>query len=557
VQMKPMKEENTTSVEQISPTSISGDLGVRKPQPPRRRAAKKLTVESERQSEKIRVELNIEKWPGIWQPAKGHTKLVARTLERHVSSQAGQAISKLIVGFTDLGTLTTEDQKMFYALIHQWEKAGKPVGKPVYFSDRVLSRVLRKGWGTNVIDAITGSLRRLRTIPLRWIKSFHKSGEIGTEYEEEIPFQMLDDLKIVTRRAHGHVTNQQGYFQFNRHIEANLHGNYTKPLLEDVFFRLESEIAQLIYTHIDLIMFGKTRYERRTKELFDDIGLTGASYRFRSNRKQKLERALKELQGIPLNHGVLRSATIAETSDGEDYKVVFIKGGSRESESSPEQIEILPEVGDVVVNHYARPKDIGNLQAEELVRHFHKVFHSVTEHDPQTRESNQALMLVSQYGLEKAKYVVDFAAVEATRTKYSPQNFGAVLNYVSRASADFDRLKAPASSLKAPDAMPVVRREPEKHWPKGEARLAVLAADQYSRRFEQAKADLFRQNPFLAQRWKEGSPIHEKMIRSRLIQILDAEVMDLVPLNFCPKWYLDTENEKCARKILPYEGRKK
>jgi len=33
------------------------------------------------------------------------------------------------------------------------------------------------------------------------------------------------------------------------------------------FFRLESEIAQLIYTHIDLIMFGKTRYERRTKEL--------------------------------------------------------------------------------------------------------------------------------------------------------------------------------------------------------------------------------------------------------------------------------------------------
>ena len=540
-----MKEENTTTIEETVSTSVSSNLQIRKPHP-RRRTTKSLADESEKQSEKIRVELNIEKWPGIWQPAKGHTKLVARTLERHVSSQAGQAISKLIVGFTDLGTLTTEDQKMFYALIHQWEKAGKPVGKPVYFSDRVLSRLLRKGWGTNVIDALTGSLRRLRTIPLRWIKSFHKSGEIGTEYEEEIPFQMLDDLKIVTRRAHGHVTNQEGYFQFNRHIEANLHGNYTKPLLEDVFFRLESEIAQLIYTHVDLIMFGKTRYERRTKELFADLGLTGASYRFKSNRKQKLERALKELQQIRLNHGVLTSATIVEASDGEDFKVVFIKRATRESESLPEEIGILPEVGDVVVNHYARPKDIGNLQAEELVRHFHKVFHSVTEHEPQTRETNQALVLVSQYGLEKAKHVVDFAAMEATRTKYSPQNFGAVLNYVSRAAADFDCLKESASSRNAPEVMPAVRREPEKRWPKGEARLVVLTADQYRLRFEQAKADLFRQNPFLAQRWREASPIHEKMIRSTLLQNLDGEVMDLVPVNFFASWWLSTQEGKLA-----------
>ena len=210
-------------------------------------------------SDKIRVELNIEKWPGIWQPAKGHTRHALRTLERQVEVKEGRAVSKLLIGFTELGTLTTEDQKMFYALIRQWEDAGKPVGKPVYFSDRLLSRLLRKkGWGTNVIDAMTGSLRRLRTIPLRWIKSFHKNDSASSEYEEEIPFQILGDLKIVTRRAHGHITNQQGYFQFDRHIEANLHANYTKPLLDEVFFKLEGEIAQLLYTHIDLLMFGKT-----------------------------------------------------------------------------------------------------------------------------------------------------------------------------------------------------------------------------------------------------------------------------------------------------------
>ena len=153
---------------------------------PMRGATKRTTTAVEKQPEKIRVELNIEKWPGIWQPAKGHTRLAPRTLERQVELQNGDRVSsKLIVGFTDLGTLTTEDQRMFYALIRQWENSGKPVGRPVYFSDRVLSRLLRKrGWGTNVIAAITGSLRRLRLTPLRWIRSFHRSDEAGHQYEE-------------------------------------------------------------------------------------------------------------------------------------------------------------------------------------------------------------------------------------------------------------------------------------------------------------------------------------------------------------------------------------
>jgi hypothetical protein len=489
----------------------------------------------EKQPEKIRVELNIEKWPGIWQPAKGHTRLAARTLERQVGLQNGDRVSsKLIVGFTDLGTLNTEDQRTFYALIRQWENSGKPVGRPVYFSDRVLSRLLRKrGWGTNVIESITGSLRRLRLTPLRWIKSFHRSDDAGHEYEEEIPFQMLDDLKIVTRKAHGHVTNQQGYFQFNRHIETNLQANYTKPLLEEVFFSLESEIAQLIYTHIDLIMFGKTRYERRTKELFADLGLTGSSYRFKSNRKQKLQRALKELQGIRLNHGVIRSATVVETVDGQDYKVVFVKGPSREIASAADEYAV-PELEPVVINHYATAKDGTILQAEELVRHFHKTFHGITAHEPQTKETNQALSLVSQHGLEKARHIVTFAAAEAANTKFAPRNFGAVLNYISAALAD---LEGQARPVPRPVAKPMPAAQQQSEWVRGERRAEILTCTQYAVRFEQAKAEVFRESPFLAQHWKPDSAIHARMIRLRLLQTLDTEVMDLMPATWVPAWF--------------------
>jgi hypothetical protein len=156
----------------------------------------------------------------------------------------------------------------------------------------------------------------------------------------------------------------------------------------------------------------------------------------------------------------------------------------------------------------------------------------------------QALSLLSQHGAERAKFIIEFAVSKARDTNFQIQHFGAVLSYASRASADFDRVASPALS-RAPSAQSAdIRQEPEKHWPRGEARLAVLTPDQYSVRFERAKTELFRQNPFLAQRWREGSTIHEKMIRSRLVQSLDIEVMALAPQTFFPSWYFATENEK-------------
>jgi hypothetical protein len=194
----------------------------------------------------------------------------------------------------------------------------------------------------------------------------------------------------------------------------------------------------------------------------------------------------------------------------------------------PEEAAVLPDVGDVVVNHYARTKSSSDVQAEELVRHFHRVFHAVPAHEPQTRETNQALALVSQYGLEKATHIIDFAAVEAVKTKFLPQNFGAVLNYASRAAADFDQGRAQKITAAAPTRPE--ENKPSPSWPRGEGRLAVLTADQYKIRFEQAKAELFRQVPFLAGRSASAGNLVDSMVRSHVIRRLDQESMDLLPL---------------------------
>src|SRR5881392_4098767 len=154
--------------------------------------------------EKIRSELNIEKWPSIWQPAKSKNKPALRVMEREMSAADGnRVVSRVEVGFTQLGTLTTEEQKMLYVLIKLWEDNGKP-DTQVFFSSRALARLLKKkGWGSNVITAITKSLRKLRTIPIEWINSYYDQTKQGAVVVDRRPFTLLGELRVVERKQDG------------------------------------------------------------------------------------------------------------------------------------------------------------------------------------------------------------------------------------------------------------------------------------------------------------------------------------------------------------------
>jgi hypothetical protein len=490
--------------------------------------------------EKIRSELNVEKWPAIWQPAKSKNKPALRVMERQVTAADGnRVVSRVEVGYTQLGTLTTEEQKTLYVLIKLWEDSGKPDAQ-VFFSSRGLARMLKKkGWGTNVIHAITKSLRKLRTIPIEWINSYYDATKQGAVVVDRRPFTLLGELRVVERRQDGAVNSSQGYFKFDDHVLTNLQLNYTKPVCIEEFFKLKSEIAQLIYSHIDLMLFDKSKYERRTKELFDDLGLKNGEYAHMYERKRAVAKALKELNGIRLSSGVLKNASIEKTADGKDYKVSFSKGaaGSLDAAST----ETLPEAAGpgVVVNDYSKAKDHLAVQAETLVKQFYRLFHNVDSHQPRSKETAQALSLITQYGIQKANHVVEFALATSSATNYAPQTFGGILNYTSRALAEYDRQHG--GHGKAVQAQPkaIERSRPEQE-PRirGELRLAALTRQQIQARMALAKAAL-KQNPFMA-RQPEGSKIYESTIRARMIRDLDGESMDLaifIDLTITYPWY--------------------
>jgi hypothetical protein len=380
---------------------------------------------------KIRPELNVEKW-SIWQPANARTGVPReRLIERQVTLPNGNKVTaKLTVSPTTKGDLTTRDQRVYYALVKQWQDRG---GKSDYtpFSMQALARHLKMAWGQSTIDSLRGSLSRLRGTLFEWEQAFEDK-TTGRVLKLLDTFNLLSDLKIVSTSDDGKVNREVGYFRFNDAVLKNLLANHTKPVLFHVVLSFKSDIAQIFYTHLDLVLADKTSFERRSKELFEQLGLDSKEYRYVSVRKRVLERIMPELEGKPVTTGKIISLRLELTKDKSDIKVVVRKGKVTPAIAEDVLEEPTPKILALPVqSEHAR-------KAEELVRYFHNVFHGAKDCFPTGRAQDQAATLIARHGEDKARYIVEYAHKEAPKTKFKAATFGAVMNYETRAIKDFE-----------------------------------------------------------------------------------------------------------------------
>jgi hypothetical protein len=420
------------------------------------------------------------------------------------------------IGFSHLGGLTTEDQKTYYALVKQWEISGRSPNQ-VFFSIRGLARILRKKWGTNVIAAVTASLRRLRATPITWENAYFDAGRRET-LEHVDTLNILSELKIVRRKVDGRVTTEAGYFRFNDFTLRNLLNRHTKPVLFETILRFRTDLAQLLYTHLDLIMADKRTYERRTRDLCQDLGLRGSEYGRVYERKRAFSKAIAELRGVPLTSGVIAAIQIERTRDKTDYKLTVKK--ANRSATGPEERQ-LP------ANSKAQPSAEDGGDTPEIVLHFHRVFHGVASIHAQSKEVAQATALVAQYGFGCAKFVVDFAHTAAAETKYRPQTFGGILQYAARAASaygDIHRREQAAARLRADtkarrDSEALNAELAEKRRAQAEARLKALSPEEYQNLSARVGSDL------LHRRWlDESSPVFREVLHRRMIAVIIREM---------------------------------
>lgn len=336
---------------------------------------------------------------------------------------------------------------MYYALVEHHQRNDRREGI-VYFSLRGLAKSLAKRWGTGTIETITDSLTRLRANTIIWRNSYHDA-TTGKTQDELGFFNIITDLKIITAKSDGHVTRAEGYFKLNDAIIANLGQNHTKPVLLDVVLKFKSETAQILYTRLDRILSKDiTTYERRTRELFADLGLEGRKYNQPSGRKQQLKPAIAELEGAQLSNGyVIQSATLERTADQKDYKLVIRRGRTRARNGTPEprfsesQAEPQPSKNPVAQST-TEPNPAFSPDSRkgiELLVYFHAVFFGTETLTTQPAQKHRDLAdwMIASHGEDLSRYIVDFAKAEAQKTRFAIATFGAIANYVDRAVSSF------------------------------------------------------------------------------------------------------------------------
>lgn len=385
----------------------------------------------------VRSDLNLEKWP-VYVPSDSRLKPHARVFERETTLADGRRVAASVkVGFTDLGMLITDDQKVFCALLKLWEEDGRPT--TVNFSLRRLADALKRQWNGKLARSLTDSLMRLRSTPFVWTNAYEdaSSGELLRLLKT---FTILDDLEVAEKAVRGHTTGQSCRAQFHPLIDANIRHNFSKPILYDTIIGFESGVAQLLYRHLDIVMWSKERYVCRTKKLFEEIGLEGDEYRYVSRRRRTLERAFRELDGAPITSGFIH-ATLAPTKDNKDLNAIFTKSAAPDAALAPDLYEEGP-----LLEATEAEQD----RAEEVVRHFYRVFHSHEVEEFSARELEQAAALVARFGAEVAVHTIDYARAQTNRD-YHVQSFGFVVGFADRARADLKRQTKRLAPQTGPD----------------------------------------------------------------------------------------------------------
>jgi len=283
--------------------------------------------EKERELKLVRAELNIERWSPMFATSqyKGRSREIYRQLGD--GKLVGVIVGKHLDhrgNLVEVGVLTVPALKVFYGLVKLWEVAGKPKDEPVSCTMPQLCEVLSKDIGGKEYEYLRVMLESLKHIPIRWIGSFYQKDidRLETILDD---FHILTTLQFYEERLGDRLITVAFRYKFHERILCNLLNNYTKPLNLDVIINLKKELAVLLYCHIDLIMADKDRYERRTKELFEDLAIEGEKYQYPSARRQNLEPALKELVGVRLSTGILKQAFLQKTRNGKDLKAVFRK----------------------------------------------------------------------------------------------------------------------------------------------------------------------------------------------------------------------------------------
>jgi len=274
--------------------------------------------------EVTRPEVNIARYASmIFTSPYGKGKFAVRQHEWKAMIGEDEVDARIVIRpGRDLKTLTTTSYKVFLALVQIWEAQGRPMHGEIMFSARQLAKMLNWKWGGATAERIKEQIEILYTCTLQWEWSFTKNGE---KVDLENGMHLLDEgggYRPAANRLKKTKFDAIHKVRFNKRILENLLDGATKPIHYFAYISIGNETAANLYTHLDVILAKKSKWERRAYGLIrEDLGIDSARYDQKKHRLVFLKKMVAELNLIRFAYGHLK-VSVEPTADGKDWKLV-------------------------------------------------------------------------------------------------------------------------------------------------------------------------------------------------------------------------------------------
>jgi hypothetical protein len=281
-------------------------------------------------------------------------------------------------------------------------------------------------------------------------------GTDGTERQLEAGFTRYNVIFTGEKLPDGAKADAV-YINLNDPYWEVLNNARIRPLNYDYLKELPPA-PQRFYEIISYRMFSAIKYGRpHAKLLYSDYCTFSAQRR--NYDYDHFKKQMYKVHRPHLQSGYLQKVTYEATLDADskaDWLMYYTPGPRAKAEYQAfnrKQLiedEVLQENGHDLGEH--KPASAMNplvVQAEELVTYFYRRFHGTAHPDPTPKELQHATRLITKYGVERARYVVDFSYDQAPETDYRPQVFGGIVQYASAAVTAYDEHQARQLAEKA------------------------------------------------------------------------------------------------------------
>jgi hypothetical protein len=266
---------------------------------------------------KISVDLNIKKYSNYIFP---HHRI--KNLNKVRTFDVGEG--KLTIRpATDIRPPTIYCFRVFLVLLALAKHQGL-TSRRVYFTSRLMARILRTPMTGEFATRLVGYLTSLNETSFEWRKSFASMDGVKTRAN----FHLIDSF---VHESYGERLEQKK--QFDDCYSADLNEDIFKNLKDGklsfanltTLLKFNSGLSEVFYLYIDTILCSKhpsEKDEKRSETVINILQLDDVEeYRKVSKRKRILSTIQAECHGKQLSNGNLLKVELLPTADEKDWKL--------------------------------------------------------------------------------------------------------------------------------------------------------------------------------------------------------------------------------------------